>query len=97
MLQWFTANIGFHHIHHLNPRIPNYRLAACHAAIPALQGVQALNGGLLAYVSDLPDLFRRAAEYVDRVLKGEKPGVLPVQMPTRVELVINIKTARRSV
>jgi omega-6 fatty acid desaturase (delta-12 desaturase) len=50
VLQWFTANIGFHHIHHLNPRIPNYRLAACHAAIPALQGVQALTiwGGLRA-------------------------------------------------
>jgi omega-6 fatty acid desaturase (delta-12 desaturase) len=42
LLQWFTANIGFHHIHHLNPRIPNYRLAACHAAIPALWRVQTL-------------------------------------------------------
>jgi omega-6 fatty acid desaturase (delta-12 desaturase) len=37
LLQWFTGNIGFHHVHHLNPRIPNYRLARCHAAIPALQ------------------------------------------------------------
>ena len=41
-LQWFTANIGFHHVHHLNPRVPNYRLQACHRAIPALQGVQTL-------------------------------------------------------
>jgi omega-6 fatty acid desaturase (delta-12 desaturase) len=50
VLQWFTANIGFHHIHHLNPRVPNYRLAACHAAIPAFQGVQTLTmwGGLRA-------------------------------------------------
>jgi omega-6 fatty acid desaturase (delta-12 desaturase) len=37
LLQWFTGNIGFHHVHHLSPRIPNYRLAACHAAIPRLQ------------------------------------------------------------
>ncbi len=37
ILQWFTGNIGFHHVHHLNPRIPNYRLAACHAASPDLQ------------------------------------------------------------
>lgn len=42
VLQWFTANIGFHHVHHLNPRIPNYRLAACHAAIPTLQTVRTL-------------------------------------------------------
>jgi omega-6 fatty acid desaturase (delta-12 desaturase) len=37
LLQWFTGSIGFHHVHHLNPRVPNYRLAACHAAIPVLQ------------------------------------------------------------
>jgi acyl-lipid omega-6 desaturase (Delta-12 desaturase) len=42
VLQWFTANIGFHHVHHLNPRVPNYRLQACHEAIPALQRVQTL-------------------------------------------------------
>jgi acyl-lipid omega-6 desaturase (Delta-12 desaturase) len=50
VLQWFTANIGFHHVHHLNPRVPNYRLQACHEAIPALQRVQTLTiwGGLRA-------------------------------------------------
>ena len=42
LLRWFTGNIGFHHVHHLNPRIPNYRLARCHAAIPALRNVPAL-------------------------------------------------------
>jgi omega-6 fatty acid desaturase (delta-12 desaturase) len=42
VLQWFTGNIGFHHIHHLNPRIPNYRLEACHRAIPALAAVPPL-------------------------------------------------------
>ncbi|MFO1058035.1 MAG: fatty acid desaturase [Dongiaceae bacterium] len=38
LMQWFTGNIGFHHVHHLNPRIPNYRLEACHAGTPAIQG-----------------------------------------------------------
>jgi omega-6 fatty acid desaturase (delta-12 desaturase) len=45
VLQWFTASIGFHHVHHLNPRIPNYRLASCHAAVPALSDVPALTVG----------------------------------------------------
>jgi putative ABC transport system substrate-binding protein len=51
-------------------------------------------GGLMCYAVDLPDLWRRSASYVDRVLKGEKPADLPVQAPTKFELVINLKTAQ---
>jgi ABC-type uncharacterized transport system substrate-binding protein len=52
------------------------------------------DGGLLSYGYDLLDQFRRAAGYVDRILKGEKPADLPVQAPTKYELVVNLKTAK---
>jgi putative tryptophan/tyrosine transport system substrate-binding protein len=50
--------------------------------------------GLISYSADRVDLFRRAASYVDRILRGEKPADLPVQQPTKYELALNLKTAK---
>ena len=71
-------------------------LAAARNNVPAVynQSAFATEGGLLSYGPDLVDTFRRAVTYVDRILRGEKPGDLSVQLPTKFEMVLNLTTAK---
>jgi putative ABC transport system substrate-binding protein len=71
-------------------------LAAARSNVPAVFWLSDFvrDGGLLSYGPDLVDIFRRAASYVDRILRGAKPGDLPVQFPTKFEMVVNLKTAK---
>ena len=71
-------------------------LAAARNNVPAVysQSFFARDGGLLSYGPDTADTFRRAAGYVDRILRGEKPGDLPVQFPTKYEMAVNPKAAK---
>jgi putative ABC transport system substrate-binding protein len=70
--------------------------AAARNNVPAVYYLSAFarDGGLLSYGTDQVDTYRRAASYVDRILRGEKPGDLPVQLPTKFEMVVNRKTAK---
>ena len=78
-----------------NERARIAALAAKHR-VPAVypEREYADDGGLLAYGASVPDNFRRAATYVDKILKGAKPADLPIQLPTKFELVVNLKTAQ---
>jgi putative tryptophan/tyrosine transport system substrate-binding protein len=71
-------------------------MAAARNNVPAVywQSVFARDGGLLSYGVDQVDIYRRAATYVDRILRGAKPGDLPVQFPSKFEVVVNLKTAK---
>ena len=70
--------------------------AAARNNVPAVYWLSdfAKDGGLLSYGPDLVDIFRRAATYVDRILRGAKPAELPVQLPTKFVMVVNLKTAK---
>jgi putative ABC transport system substrate-binding protein len=70
--------------------------AAARNNVPAVypQSDYLRDGGLFSYGADAVDTFRRAASYVDRILRGEKPGDLPVQLPTKFEMVLNLKTVK---
>jgi putative ABC transport system substrate-binding protein len=75
---------------------PTIILLAARNNIPAVYSisVSVRDGGLLSYGPDFVDMYRRAAPYVDRILRGAKPGELPVQFPTKFEMVVNLKTAK---
>ena len=78
----------------LNENRPRIADLATAGRLPAVYGQEGPAGGLVTYSANTPDLFRRSATYVDRILKGARPGDLPVEQATRFDLVVNLKAAR---
>jgi putative ABC transport system substrate-binding protein len=74
---------------HINTLALNARLPTMHAI-----GEYVKAGGLMSYGANFPDLWRRGGDYVDKILRGAKPGDIPVEQPTKFDLVINLKTAK---
>ena len=78
-----------------NQEVPRVTALAANHHLPAIYLLRAFaNGGLIVYGPDIADLLRRAGGYVDKILNGTKPADLPVEQPTKFELVINLKTAK---
>jgi putative ABC transport system substrate-binding protein len=83
-----------------NPFLWTYRKVIVEAVerfrLPSIYGYREFveDGGMISYGTTISDTYRRAAGYVDKILKGEKPADLPVQLPTKFELVVNLKTAK---
>jgi putative tryptophan/tyrosine transport system substrate-binding protein len=71
-------------------------ILALGARLPTMYGARenVADGGLMSYGANFPDLFRRGAEFVDKILRGEKPGDIPVVQPTKFDLVFNMTTAK---
>jgi putative ABC transport system substrate-binding protein len=85
-----TSPLVFNNLGRIADAAVKHRLPAICPFAPAFADA----GGLIAYGPDLPDFYRRAAGYVSRILKGDRPGDLPVQRPEKFQLVVNLKTAR---
>jgi putative tryptophan/tyrosine transport system substrate-binding protein len=80
----------------INANQARINILAVGAHLPTMHGLREYvqTGGLMSYGPNFPDLFRRAAEYADKILRGVKPGDIPVEQPTKFDLVINVTTAK---
>jgi putative ABC transport system substrate-binding protein len=80
----------------MNTNRTRINILAVGARLPTMHGIREYveAGGLMSYGLNLPDQFRRAADYVDKILRGAKPADIPVEQPTKFDLVINLTTAK---